>query len=350
MQTTRPLHDKLPYTKQPTEDRMAAEEEMARLFFDPDMIDWGSDSDSDNDGSTPLTYCLSSPDSTTSDTGTARRMGPVEWHRLSMGVQWAILKVMTNKHRFAQVISGILHLTRPQVQRFIASYMAQHRAWLTYQRQIAQLPWNDMYQHAQAKNVSMASLLDPRYPRPQLSTDRLSREEIAMGQSFLRARGLGRFHKDLDDWIGTGTGDFVGLAVEWEIVQDAMDAMGSVPPGLRGRMPLPLVQEDKAVPQTTSFVPGSFVRTFREAGKEPQPWPVSRIEPTQTNSGTRVSTSAVNATAGLDKRPTATQSAKVTNGVAPSSRSSTKAASSMARLNQPVNQKTQERERPGKTS
>ncbi|KAI9152201.1 Dicer-like protein 1 [Paramyrothecium foliicola] len=250
-----------------TRPPFSEKELLEQVLFDPDMIDWGSESELEDDEQPQSVPAVPS----FAVNGISRPLVEVSWQDLSMATRWIIFKVMSEKHPFAHVSSSILHLTRLQTQDFVVNYMAQYHSWQKYENQMDQIPW----QH----------LLDDQFhpPRPHLSTDRIALEDIHRGQDFLRGRGLDRFVDALDDWYGTSTGGFVGLAVETEIVDDSMATLqhskiiDTMPAALRKGARLPILQGRGHADQeqTPQHVPGVSVQTFKEAGRSPESPPAA---------------------------------------------------------------------------
>lgn len=155
-----------------------------------------------------------------------------QWDDLSTGVQWAVLKILcendvpTNPPQtpkaFSFVVSAVLHLKRRQIQSFLSAYVDEYETWQKFEKTAATINWPDIIRLATSHQMPLHQLLPKN--RPRLSTDSISPEAVRNGCSFLRSVNLHNFAERLTDWIGVNIyGDFIGLAVESEILRDYLD-------------------------------------------------------------------------------------------------------------------------------
>ena len=155
-----------------------------------------------------------------------------QWNDLTVGVQWAILKILCENEvpanpaktpqAFSFVVSAVLRLKRRQVQSFLSVYVDEFEKWQKFERTAAAINWPEIIRLATDRNMPLHQLLPKN--RPRLSTDSIAPEAVANGVAFLRAAGLDAFAERLGDWIGTNLyGDFIGLKVEAEILRDFLD-------------------------------------------------------------------------------------------------------------------------------
>ncbi|KAF7550620.1 hypothetical protein G7Z17_g5597 [Cylindrodendrum hubeiense] len=194
------------------------EKDVVSSFFDPEMIDWDSDSEVDLVKSH---YCHTP---TTSHRGIPSPIDeprPVIWDDLDWGVRWIIIKILNGNNRFAKVVSMLLRLNRPQVHEFVSIYTAEYLKWQVYEQRIVKINWQDLVAHASETKTSVADMIHDS--RPLLSTDQVSKREIELGCAFLRTRGLEDYVSELEGWAEAGKLDFLSLAIEWDILQDCID-------------------------------------------------------------------------------------------------------------------------------
>lgn len=155
-----------------------------------------------------------------------------QWDDLSAGVQWAVLKILCENEvpgnhgqkprPFSSVVSVVLRLKRRQIQSFLTVYVDEYEAWQKFGKRAASINWAEIIRLASEREMPLHHLLPKN--RPRLSTDSISREAVDLGVSFLRAAGLEAFAANLREWIGINLyGDFIGLAVEAEILRDYLD-------------------------------------------------------------------------------------------------------------------------------
>ncbi|KAH7146306.1 hypothetical protein EDB81DRAFT_856740 [Dactylonectria macrodidyma] len=217
------------------------EKDVAGALFDPDLINWASDSEVDlvksNDPQTPA--CTPPGRSPSVD-------GPraIIWDELGWGVRWIIIRVLNDSHRFAKAVMMLLRLTRAQVHEFVAVYVADYLKWQVYDSHVSQIPWDDLAAHAKAMGTTVPALIHRQ--RPLLSTDRVSEMDIKLGCEFLRDRHLENHVPELEAWSGAGRLDFISLAIESDILQDCLDRQAINNAILRGWVDMEAIRRNVA--------------------------------------------------------------------------------------------------------
>ncbi|KAF5005884.1 hypothetical protein FDECE_7697 [Fusarium decemcellulare] len=143
---------------------------------------------------------------------------------LSWGVKWVIIKVLSDRQRFAKVVSIVLRLSREQVQAFLEIYIHKFHVWLTWENHVATIPYADILGYALERRISVHVLL--RESRPALPTDTITQQDKDRGVEFLESW----FHKSMPGlveqfkkWTSEDLLDFLPIAIEWELIQDGVD-------------------------------------------------------------------------------------------------------------------------------
>lgn len=205
-------------------------------LFDPTGIDWGSDSDAEARAYSSMLLNETLAIQTRATNLSAEITQDVTWDDLSSGAKWIVIKILCNdgvspdnskkkdKHNrcFAEVVTTKLYLTRYQIQSFLIVYMHDFEVWQTWEDQTTIIDWPRLLECAASVNRPVMDLLPKG--RPQLSTDAISMEEMNKAAKFLRCRHFEQFADQAHEWVGLNVyGDFLGLAVESEILGDYLD-------------------------------------------------------------------------------------------------------------------------------
>ncbi|KAJ3527817.1 hypothetical protein NM208_g10519 [Fusarium decemcellulare] len=197
-----PQKEELELTKLSISGLTPAEEEVVRCLFREELIDenpTGSPEDEQNQIELPR-------------------------DDLSWGVKWVIIKVLSDRQRFAKVVSIVLRLSREQVQEFLEIYIHKFHVWLTWENHVATIPYADILGYALERRISVHVLL--RESRPALPTDTITQQDKDRGVEFLESW----FHKSMPGlveqfkkWTSEDLLDFLPIAIEWELIQDGVD-------------------------------------------------------------------------------------------------------------------------------
>lgn len=223
MVRTGPFIATLPRPKLSTKLLTNSEKHAAKTLFDPEMVDWGSDSGGEDD-----THSASQPP-TASDTFDssisegAASLGPaglqISWQHLSFGVQWVLLKTLCEGHCFTEAFAK-LGLSLLQVRGFLAQYIEQYQVWSGHEQELLKRSGQDLALEAQGQNMTVSQFIHQR--RPHLGADNLSDELVGSGAHYLESRGLGSYAPLLRSFAGCKMG-FLYLPVHSDILQDALD-------------------------------------------------------------------------------------------------------------------------------
>lgn len=202
--------------------------------FDPDPINWGHGTEAaeaDAYSSTLLDDNALFQTTSHAETPLPRPQLPIGWDDLTVGSQWITLKILCDsglnkkarvKQGFSSIVTANLRLSRVQIQRFLAKYMEQYEAWAHWKETSSNIAWDKLLECAANANMSVMDLLPQ--DRPQLSTDRISREEVDAAAKFLQSKHLDQYAGKLSEWVGINVhGDFLGLRIESELLRDHLD-------------------------------------------------------------------------------------------------------------------------------
>lgn len=129
--------------------------------------------------------------------------------------------IESDNHRFIEICTTMLRLTRPQVHDFLNMYTTEHQSWLLYDHSINKRGWADLVGHANAENKTPAVFIGQH--RPWLVTDNVLGESIDLGGVFLCQKGLDKYAAALELWKGSKLVDFLYLKIEGHIFVDYFD-------------------------------------------------------------------------------------------------------------------------------
>jgi hypothetical protein len=148
----------------------------------------------------------------------------LQWSDLSSGVQWLILKVVSDKFPFSITAMAKLHLSRGQVTAFIAHvYHVELVAQQRYEKYL-KVQAVEVVQLAKQAGQELHQYID--HNRPPLSTDTIPDADIDMGVLFLQMVNLFQFAHELEKWRHVEKPTFLKLKIENAIYQDALSAHG----------------------------------------------------------------------------------------------------------------------------
>ncbi|KAF4436516.1 hypothetical protein F53441_13227 [Fusarium austroafricanum] len=130
-------------------------------------------------------------------------------------------EILSNKTRFAKVVTLVLHLSRRQIQDFMEIYIREYCMWETWQEEIEKIPYSGLLEYALEKRKTVPRILYEN--RPQLSTDRISHEDRIKGVEFVQDLRIPGLVEELEQFTEANLLDFLRLDIEWEFIQDAID-------------------------------------------------------------------------------------------------------------------------------